>query len=211
MIASFQSEDDREETARTPRKARSAGTRPKVTTSEPISAEPSSSSKTPVANAPEAICAGGHDGLIETGRSSRSLAFKVPPSGSALRNTSATPVNSEMPQTPPFQPLPPNSKLPKHIPQKRYRGPTPPPVEPAAITTDNYVEPPSQSTRLRTSLGSLESPLAASTIATTASGSLEPGDSVRKPSAHRQRIKSQHVTETTTTNPSNITFGLDGF
>lgn len=215
MIASFQSEDDRDQTARTAKRARSTGTRSKVASSRTAMVESSSSSKTSAANAPESGSAGGHDGLTESGQYFRSLAFTVPPPGSPLRNpqedASEISGHPKVPQIPAVQIPPPKSKLPKKVPQKRYRGPTSPPVEAAPMTPDMYIEPPSHFTRSRTSVGSADSPLGSGIPATTAFRSQGPVDGIQKPHAQRQLVKSQRLTGPTTPVPRNNSFGLDGF
>ncbi|KAK0104057.1 hypothetical protein ONS96_005159 [Cadophora gregata f. sp. sojae] len=213
MIASFQSEDNQDRTARTPKRARSAGTRPRVTSSRAAMTELPISSQLSVTNVPEAVCAGGHDGLFERSQSFQALAFNVPPSVSHLRNSehvSEIGKTLDLPQPRVVQPPPTMSKLPKHVPQKRYRGPTPPPVEVAEISPVCHIEPPSHSTRSRTSVGSTSSPLSASTLATTIRGSQEPVDDVRKPPAQRQRIKSQREAGSTVPGPRRSLPGLDG-
>ncbi|KAL5321621.1 hypothetical protein ACEPPN_009581 [Leptodophora sp. 'Broadleaf-Isolate-01'] len=232
-IGVIDDEEDQKVT-RAPKNARRTGNRPKstiprTTTGGQFNASQNSatitrhgSSATTVSssvtgNAIGSVPAGGHDGLVERDQQSgQSMAFNIPPPVSPLKKSavvmSPAVLNaSKLPSNPTNHTPAPKSKLPKNIPQKTYRGPTPPPAEVEA-TTHSCIEPPSHSTRSRTSLGSAGSPDDdVSVAASKLQSSQEPADTIRKPPPHRQRVKSQHSTTSAPSLPKSVPFGLDGF
>ncbi|KAL2071320.1 hypothetical protein VTL71DRAFT_12555 [Oculimacula yallundae] len=239
MIATFQIEDNQKKSTQAPRSAQRPGIRRQATDlraprelhpstsqgsssrsytqgsrSATIMASMGDSDLTRVENEARSLSTG-HDGSIERGQpSSQILALNVPtevshfrvPNGfraSAAVNASSVlrkPIN----QTPLSK-----SKLPKSIPQKRYRGPTPPPAE-AEACDSVYIEPPSHSTRSRTSLGSASSPDAVSPSTPVLRGGQGPVDRTPSLPTQEHRAKARRFTGSATLVSKGNPFGLDG-
>ncbi|KAG4430001.1 hypothetical protein IFR05_014512 [Cadophora sp. M221] len=231
MIASFQNEED-QKANRAPKNARKTGNRTKATISRTTTGGQSNASQNSATitrhgsratsvsnsvtgNAIGSVPTGGHDGLVERDQQpTLSMAFNIPLPVSPLKKSvfveSPGALNaSNLPSNPTDKPPAPKSKLPKSIPQKRYRGATPPPAEVNAVTP-GCIEPPSHSTRSRTSLGSAGSPDDVSPAASKLQSSQKPAGRIRKSPTHRQRAKSQSSTSSATPLPKSNSFGLDG-
>ncbi|CZS88087.1 uncharacterized protein RCO7_01056 [Rhynchosporium graminicola] len=239
MIAAFQDEDDKKKVVRAPKNAPKPDTRPKAveprarrvpqssasqvsalfkpmqrSRSATMSTSVISADPAEVTNASESFSTG-HDGLIERGQiSDRYMALNIPADGSPLKVTSTAQDDSNPQQKPviskPVISMPlPISKLPKNIPQKRYRGPTPPPAK-AEDVISVYTEPSSHSTRSRTSVSIAHSPDVDIPLASIPNSSQNPVDRTPDAPPYRRRAKSRRLSQPKTMISTGSPFGLDG-